>query len=159
MQSKYTLLQCASPDAIARLPATELKHDAEKLWREYFINQKHGSLKDYLVHCLGNVNDTEYDGSLVQVSFALYHIVVIHVKFWMILVSSVHNSVHNRYSNQYISNAYEQLFFRQITTHSRLLSKANSRAIASAAGFTGSQFCCISLQEFHTEQQFLKALE
>ena len=87
MQSKYTLLQCASPDAIARLPATELKHDAEKLWREYFINQEHGSLKDYLVHCLGNVDDTEYDGSLVQVSFSLYHIVVIHLKFWMILVS------------------------------------------------------------------------
>jgi hypothetical protein len=62
-------LQCASPDAIARLRATELKHDAEELWKEYFRNQKHGSLKDYLVNCLGNNKDTENDGSLVQVSF------------------------------------------------------------------------------------------
>ena len=50
-------------------------------------------------------------------------------------------------------------YFFQITTHSRLLSQANSRAIASAAEFTGSQSRCISLQEFHTEQQFVKALE
>ena len=62
-------MQCASPDAIARLPATKLKHDAAKLWIEYFKNQKHGSLKDYLVYCLGNNTDTESDGSLVQVSF------------------------------------------------------------------------------------------
>ena len=62
-------MQCASPDAIARLPATKLKHDADELWTEYFRNQKHGSLKDYLVHCLGNNKDPESDGSLVQVSF------------------------------------------------------------------------------------------
>jgi hypothetical protein len=49
--------------------------------------------------------------------------------------------------------------FLQITTHSRLLSQVNSRAIASAAGFTASQSRCISLQEFHTEQQFIKTLE
>jgi hypothetical protein len=65
------LLQCASPDAIARLPATKLKHDAEELWTEYFRNQKHGSLKEYLVHCLGSDEDTENDSSLVQVSFLI----------------------------------------------------------------------------------------
>jgi hypothetical protein len=65
------LLQCASPDAIARLPATKLELDAEKLWAEYFRNQKHGSLKDYLVHCLGNDKDTENNNSLVQVSFVI----------------------------------------------------------------------------------------
>ena len=56
-----------------------------------------------------------------------------------------------------IANSYK--LFLQITTHSRLLSQPNSRAIASAAKFTGSQSHCISLQEFHTEQQFVKALE
>ena len=56
-----------------------------------------------------------------------------------------------------IANSYK--LFLQITTHSRLLSQANSRAIASAAKFTGSRSRCISLQEFHTEQQFVKALE
>jgi capsid portal protein len=71
MQSKYTLLQCASPDAIARLPATKLKYDAEKLWTKYFRNQKHGSLKDYMVHCLQNKDDAENNGSLVQVSFLM----------------------------------------------------------------------------------------
>ena len=67
------MLQCASPDAIARLPATKLKHDAENLWTEYFINQKHGSLKDYLVHYLTRyVDNAENDGSLVQVGCLLY---------------------------------------------------------------------------------------
>jgi hypothetical protein len=70
-------LQCASPDAIARLPATKLKHDAEKLWTEYFRNQKHGSLKDYLVHCLGNDKDAENNGSLVQVSFLILTKIVV----------------------------------------------------------------------------------
>lgn len=64
--SKRTLLQCASPDAIARLPFTKLKRYAEELWTEYFTNQRHGSLKDYLVHYLRK-DTTEYDGSLVQV--------------------------------------------------------------------------------------------
>jgi hypothetical protein len=62
------LLQCASPDAIARLPASKLKHDADAIWIEYFKNQKHGSLKEYLVHCLRENKDTENNGSLVQVS-------------------------------------------------------------------------------------------
>ena len=67
------MLQCASPDAIARLPATQLKHDGEKLWREYFTNQKHGSLKDYLVHYLRYIDNAENDGSLVQVGCVLFY--------------------------------------------------------------------------------------
>ena len=63
------LLQCASPDAIARLPATKLRYNADEIWREYFKVQKHGSLKDYLAHCLGDDKDTASGGSLVQVSF------------------------------------------------------------------------------------------
>ena len=62
------LLQCASPDAIARLPATELKFDADEICKEYFKKQKHGSLKDYLIHCLRINENTEKDGALVQVS-------------------------------------------------------------------------------------------
>ncbi|XP_028416584.1 E3 ubiquitin-protein ligase rnf213-alpha-like [Dendronephthya gigantea] len=111
LQSKLALLQCASPDAIARLPATRMKGDAEKLWNVYFKTQRHGSLKDYLVACLDRVTPEKH-GSLIQ-----------------------------------------------ITTHSRLLSPGNSRSIASDAGFKGSNARCISLQEFHTEQQFTKTLE
>ena len=66
------MLQTASPDAIARLAATELKHDAEDLWTEYFQNQKHGSLNDYLVHCLRNYDGNDIYGSLVQVGFSIY---------------------------------------------------------------------------------------
>ena len=63
------MLQCASPDAIARLPATKLKYEAENLWIEYFKNQKHGSLKDFLAHCLRKDVDSESDGSLIQVNY------------------------------------------------------------------------------------------
>ena len=76
------MLQTASPDAIARLAATKLKHDAEDLWTEYFENQKHGSLKDYLVHCLGNNHGTDEYGSLVQVGFLIYIELNVIPLFW-----------------------------------------------------------------------------
>ena len=63
------LLQCVSPDAIARLPATKLEHYADEIWREYFKNQKHGSLKDYLVYWLKDKKNIKSGcGSLLQVS-------------------------------------------------------------------------------------------
>ena len=62
------LLQCASPDAIARLKATELRHDAEKLWNMYFKIQKHGSLSDYLQGAFTGNDIQDCEGSLVQVT-------------------------------------------------------------------------------------------
>lgn len=38
---------------------------------EYFTNQRHGSLKDYLVHYLSE-ETSDNDGSLVQVSKDLF---------------------------------------------------------------------------------------
>ena len=66
------LLQCASPDAIARLPATKLQPDADEIWKEYFKNQRHGSLKEYLVYCLEDDKNSKNGGrgSLVQVRFS-----------------------------------------------------------------------------------------
>ena len=57
------------------------------------------------------------------------------------------------------ANISSPFCFNQITTHSRLLSQANSRSIASAVGFRNQESRCISLQEFNTEQQFIKTLE
>jgi hypothetical protein len=65
------LLQCASPDAIARLRETKLKDHADEIWTEYFENQKHGSLKEYLVHCFRDDKDNGNNSSLVQVSFLI----------------------------------------------------------------------------------------
>ena len=54
---------------------------------------------------------------------------------------------------------FQTTFHLKVTTHSRLLSKANLRAIASAAGFAVQCTRCVNLHEFHTEQQFTEALE
>ncbi|XP_046861644.1 E3 ubiquitin-protein ligase rnf213-alpha-like [Xenia sp. Carnegie-2017] len=110
--SKKTLLQCASPDAIARLTVSQLKHDACEIHEEYYKNQQHGTLKNYLVDCFQTKDNTTACGYLVQV-----------------------------------------------TTYSRLLSEKNALRIADEAGFPGWKSRCIRLQEFQTEQQFVKTLE
>ena len=47
----------------------------------------------------------------------------------------------------------------QVTTHSPLLSEKNALRIAAKAGFPNWKSRCIRLQEFQTEQQFVKTLE
>ncbi|XP_046861659.1 E3 ubiquitin-protein ligase RNF213-like [Xenia sp. Carnegie-2017] len=111
-ESKNILLQCASPDAIARLTVSQLKHDACEIHEEYYKNQQHGTLKNYLVDCFQTKGNTTTCGYLVQV-----------------------------------------------TTHSRLLSEKNALRIAAEAGFPGWKSRCIRLQEFQTEQQFVRTLE
>lgn len=61
-------MQCASPDAIARLPATRLKPFAMELWAAYFDHQKHSSLVEYLNYVL-EVKERyeEREGVLAQV--------------------------------------------------------------------------------------------
>ena len=43
-----SLLNCASPDAVARLHVSSLSADAGKLWDIYFCEQQHSSLLEYL---------------------------------------------------------------------------------------------------------------
>lgn len=63
------ILQCACPDAVARLPLTALKSHAEDIWSLYFDTQKHNSLLEYLSFVLSEKDEHEKnEGLLVQVN-------------------------------------------------------------------------------------------
>ena len=49
---KNMLLQMATPDAIARLPASGLKGEAREMWQSYFREQQHSSLAAFMRHVL-----------------------------------------------------------------------------------------------------------
>ena len=59
------------------LVQTELKSEADEIWQEYFENQRHGSLKDYLVHCLRTREETESSGSLIQVKTTSVFLIIL----------------------------------------------------------------------------------
>ena len=66
------LLEMATPDAIARLPATRLEEEACNFWNVYFREQQHSSLAAFMRHVL-TLNDAHLDrkrqeGLLIQVS-------------------------------------------------------------------------------------------
>ncbi|XP_048586969.1 E3 ubiquitin-protein ligase rnf213-alpha-like isoform X2 [Nematostella vectensis] len=66
---KSVLLQCATPDALARLFRTNLRNEADKLWLEYFSEQPHTCLSKLLAHLMASGPDvTSSNGMLVQVS-------------------------------------------------------------------------------------------
>ena len=67
-ESKELLLQCATPDAVARLPSTHLKEQADDLWTAYFKVQKHSSLSAFLRNVLTTEGGNSEKGSLIQVS-------------------------------------------------------------------------------------------
>ena len=46
--SIHSLLNCATPDAVARLHVSSLSADARKLWEVYFYDQHHSCLLEYL---------------------------------------------------------------------------------------------------------------
>lgn len=50
--SKERLLQCATPDSVARLNSTRLRKEAAILWNKYFREQEHSSLADFLAKAL-----------------------------------------------------------------------------------------------------------
>lgn len=49
---KNMLLDMATPDAIARLPASGLKAEAREIWQIYFHEQQHSSLATFMRHTL-----------------------------------------------------------------------------------------------------------
>ena len=59
-------MQCATPDAVARLPCTQLAQQAGKLWSTYFTMQEHSSLTAFLKNVL-TIEEREDKGSLIQV--------------------------------------------------------------------------------------------
>lgn len=62
------LLQMATPDAVARVHRSELRVEADHLWKIYFAHQQHSSLTQYLMSLFvhGCLEDTE--GLLIQVT-------------------------------------------------------------------------------------------
>ena len=65
-RSQYLLLLMATPDALVRLQHTALGSNAKELTITYFTKQHHGSISDFLRHCLKDPSNSEY-GSLFQV--------------------------------------------------------------------------------------------
>ena len=59
-------MQCATPDAVARLPCTQLAQQGEKLWSTYFTMQEHSSLTAFLKNVL-TIEEREDKGCLIQV--------------------------------------------------------------------------------------------
>ncbi|XP_015757858.1 PREDICTED: E3 ubiquitin-protein ligase RNF213-like [Acropora digitifera] len=107
-QSQELLLQCATPDAVARLPCTQLAQQAAMLWSTYFTTQEHSSLTAFLKSVLTIEERAKEDmGCLIQV-----------------------------------------------TTHSRLLSSNDLQDVAASTSLKLPNILCLSLQQFHTEQQF-----
>ncbi|XP_078381354.1 E3 ubiquitin-protein ligase rnf213-alpha-like isoform X3 [Oculina patagonica] len=110
-ESHELLLQCATPDAVARLPCTQLAQRADNLWATYFTVQEHSSLTAFLRNVLTTEQRRSEKGTLIQV-----------------------------------------------TTHSRLLSSNDLQDISASTSLPLSNVTCLSLQQFHTEQQFCSSV-
>ena len=74
---KSLLLEMAPPDAIARLPASGIKDEAEEIWKVYFNEQQHSSLAAFMSHVLQYddyyLENKRQEGLLVQVSMISHH--------------------------------------------------------------------------------------
>ncbi|XP_067057901.1 E3 ubiquitin-protein ligase rnf213-alpha-like isoform X3 [Acropora muricata] len=69
---KSLLLEMATPDAIARLPASGIKNQAEEIWNTYFNEQRHSSLAAFMGHVLqyddSRLEKKRQEGLLVQIT-------------------------------------------------------------------------------------------
>ncbi|XP_068731195.1 E3 ubiquitin-protein ligase rnf213-alpha-like [Montipora capricornis] len=69
---KNMLLEMATPDAIARLPASGLKAEAKVIWNVYFHEQQHSSLAAFMSHMLksdkAHLKKRRQEGLLVQIT-------------------------------------------------------------------------------------------
>ncbi|XP_078081772.1 E3 ubiquitin-protein ligase rnf213-alpha-like isoform X2 [Mustelus asterias] len=60
--AKHLLLNCVTPDAVVRLKHSELgDQEAKKRWKEYFVQQHHRSLGDYIHQHLGNTGTRRHN--------------------------------------------------------------------------------------------------
>ena len=74
---KSLLLEMATPDAIARFPASGIKNEAEEIWKTYFNEQQHSSLAAFMSQVLqyddSHLEKKRQEGLLVQVSMMSHH--------------------------------------------------------------------------------------
>ncbi|XP_022783821.1 E3 ubiquitin-protein ligase rnf213-alpha-like [Stylophora pistillata] len=68
--SQELLMQCATPDAVARLVHTKLATQADHLWEIYFTIQEHSSLTAFLQNVLATEErkSGQPEGALIQVT-------------------------------------------------------------------------------------------
>ena len=72
LESKRQLLCCAAPDAVVRLQHTQLSdQEQQTVLKEYWDDQKHNSLFDFLQHCIMGKDDC-------VLSQVIYTIIVSH---------------------------------------------------------------------------------
>ena len=71
-RSQKLLIEMAAPDAIARLPATDLGGRARDIWDNYFKQQQHSSLAAFLSHVLSGddffLSRRQQEGLFIQVN-------------------------------------------------------------------------------------------
>ena len=181
-------MQRATPDAVARLVHTKLATQADQLWEIYFGSQEHSSLTAFLRKVLTTEERKldQPEGTLIQVR-VLWHMYlstseVAHIFFtsslnydvlcilfllcvssekvctftwifsvlqicWHLLIASERNYTYVHFPN-----------YLKVTTHARLLSSNDLKDISSATSLPLSNVSCLSLQQFHTEQQFCSSV-
>ncbi|XP_072339649.1 E3 ubiquitin-protein ligase rnf213-alpha-like isoform X3 [Scyliorhinus torazame] len=60
--AKHLLLNCVTPDAVVRLKHSTLgDHEVKEQWKEYFVQQHHRSLSDYIRQHLGNTATRQHN--------------------------------------------------------------------------------------------------
>ncbi|XP_041073022.1 E3 ubiquitin-protein ligase rnf213-alpha-like isoform X2 [Carcharodon carcharias] len=60
--AKHLLLNCVTPDAVVRLKHSKLGgHEVKQQWEEYFVQQRHRSLSDYIHQHLGNAETRRHN--------------------------------------------------------------------------------------------------
>jgi hypothetical protein len=70
-KSKSMLLQCTTSDSIARLSSTNnemIDLNKDLIWKEYFIKQKHTSLKDMIKYHLNKQQNEKLNKYLLQIT-------------------------------------------------------------------------------------------
>ena len=75
----------ATPDAIARLPASGLKGEAREMWQTYFREQQHSSLAAFMRHVLSPEEKRE-NGLFIQVRIMQKVLVDLQMPFGLVLI-------------------------------------------------------------------------
>ena len=83
-------MQCATPDAVARLVHTKLATQADHLWEIYFTIQEHSSLTAFLQNVLATEERKlgQPEGALIQVS-VVWHVYLGIIEVAYILLAFV----------------------------------------------------------------------
>ena len=125
-----------------RLAHTRLVHEEKHLMHEYFENQNHGSLGEYLTHRLLHNRPADTVFLQVWLSLSSMHIIWKYQRFHLRLDG--------------VSELSFCMYLFQVTTHSRLLSGSDALNLAQSLKYHPECVTLLTLQAFDTEQQLSK---